>query len=383
MKKYDYIIIGAGLYGVHTAAILSKGKYRVLIIEIDNEIFSRATYINQARLHNGYHYPRSMSTAEKSIRYFNRFYKDFKFAINDQIEKIYAISSVYSYTYKDAFATFCKNAGIRCDNIDIKKYFNDTFIEAAFLTKEFSFDAIKIKRYYLDTLRKQDVEIKYSSTIKTIIKESSTYLVQLENGELLVTNGIINTTYASINQILKMMDEQPLMVKYEICEMILCKSPPIIHNTGLTVMDGPFFSYMPFGFPGYHSLTSVSFTPHAVSFDQEPTFECQNINNKCSSRILQNCNTCHAKPDTSFYMMKKIAKKYLKDEIPIEYEASLFAIKPILRTSEIDDSRPTVIIKHSEEPFSISVLSGKINTFYDIDEFLYEESGIIDNNPHF
>ena len=45
-------------------------------------------------------------------------------------------------------------------------------------------------------------------------------------------------------------------------------------------------------------------------------------------------------------------------------------MKPILLSSEIDDSRPTVIRVLSESPTFVSVLSGKINTVYDLDEVL-------------
>ena len=37
-----------------------------------------------------------------------------------------------------------------------------------------------------------------------------------------------------------------------------------LKNIGITVMDGPFFSIMPFGQTGLHSLTSVTFTPHMI-----------------------------------------------------------------------------------------------------------------------
>ena len=50
--------------------------------------------------------------------------------------------------------------------------------------------------------------------------------------------------------------------------------------------------------------------------------------------------------------------------------SSMFSMKPILKASEIDDSRPTVIRRHSVNPTFISVLSGKINTVYDLDEVL-------------
>ena len=49
-------------------------------------------------------------------------------------------------------------------------------------------------------------------------------------------------------------------------------------------------------------------------------------------------------------------------------------MKPILKASEIDDSRPTVVRVHSQNPTLVSVLSGKINTVYDLDQVL-EEGG--------
>ena len=60
----------------------------------------------------------------------------------------------------------------------------------------------------------------------------------------------------------------------------------------------------------------------------------------------------------------------MKDEFGFEYATSLFSMKPILKASEIDDSRPTVIKQYSSNPTFISVLSGKINTVYDLDEVI-------------
>ena len=68
-KKIDKIIIGAGLYGLYAAEYSSKKGEEVLVLEYDREPFSRATYINQARVHMGYHYPRSLTTAIKSAGY--------------------------------------------------------------------------------------------------------------------------------------------------------------------------------------------------------------------------------------------------------------------------------------------------------------------------
>ena len=42
-------------------------------------------------------------------------------------------------------------------------------------------------------------------------------------------------------------------------------------------------------------------------------------------------------------------------------------------TSESDDPRPPVIRKSSEKPTFVGVLSGKINTVYDLDEVLSDD----------
>ena len=68
-----------------------------------------------------------------------------------------------------------------------------------------------------------------------------------------------------------------------------------------------------------------------------------------------------------------LAKKYILDDYKFKYKRSLFSMKPILINSEIDDSRPTVIKKYSEHPTFVGVLSGKINTVYDLDEVLNDD----------
>lgn len=57
MERWDKIIIGAGLYGLYAALFCGKRGERVLVLEGEDAPFRRATYINQARVHMGYHYP--------------------------------------------------------------------------------------------------------------------------------------------------------------------------------------------------------------------------------------------------------------------------------------------------------------------------------------
>lgn len=366
-KEYDYIILGGGLYGLYTATILDK-KNKIAILEIESDIFTRATFVNQARVHNGYHYPRSMSTAVKSSKYFDKFSKDFSFAINNKFKKIYSIAKSYSYTSGDQFIKFCKNSNIPCKEIHLPDFINDDTIEASFETEEYAFDAIKIKEYFLKRIDKNDNIDLFLSTYPTQVKiKNNKYLIDTNTKKQFITKNVINTTYASTNQISQLFNLDKFKIKYEICEIIICDVNKEIKNIGFTIMDGPFCSLMPFGLTGKHSLTSVTFTPHKTSFEDLPKFDCQKENKLCTNIHLENCNTCPARPKTAWNYMSQIAKKYLKN-IDIKYIDSYFAIKPILKASELDDSRPTVIKTLSNNPSFKTVLSGKINTIYDLNK---------------
>jgi len=371
LERYDKVIIGAGLYGLYSALFCCERGQNVIVLECDPTPFRRATYINQARVHQGYHYPRSISTAMKSAGYFERFNKDYDFCINREFEKVYATSSQYSWSDGEQFKNFCKAANIPCEELHPERFFKAQMCDGAFLTREYTYDAGILKDYFLEKLNLyKSVEIKYGVNIKRIERLQDAYAVFTDEEEYR-TGFLLNATYAGTNQILDMVGYEKFGIKYELCEIILCDVNKKLKRYGFTVMDGPFFSIMPFGKTGLHSLTSVTFTPHTTSYNEIPTFSCQEKSKGfCSAFRLGNCNDCQAKPETAFPYMANLVRKYLRDEFEFTYRSSLFSMKPILMSSEIDDSRPTVIRTYSKKPAFVSVLSGKINTVYDLDEVL-------------
>ncbi len=373
---YEKIIIGAGFYGLYSALHCGRKGQHVLVLECDPTPFSRATYINQARVHQGYHYPRSLSTAIKSAGYFERFNRDYGFCINRAFDQIYATSSTFSWCDGQQFLQFCRAAGIPCEELHPGRFFQPGMCDGAFLTREYTYDAGMLRDYFVAQLaRLKNVEIRYAVQINEIHRLQDSYEVEaLEgSGDRVEYRApfLLNATYAATNTILDLLGYEKFKIKYELCEIILCEVNDELSNYGFTVMDGPFFSIMPFGSTGLHSLTSVTFTPHATSYDSLPTFACQKQRlGWCFPTSLGNCNDCPAKPETAFPYMASMARKYLREEYKFTYKASLFSMKPILMSSEIDDSRPTVVRVYSRKPTFVSVLSGKISTVYDLDEVL-------------
>jgi len=368
---YDKIIIGGGFYGLYSALFAGMHGNSVLLLEQESLPFARATYVNQARVHMGYHYPRSISTALKSKGYFDRFNRDFDFCIVNEFEQIYSVSSAFSWTDSVQFTKFCRDADIFCSQVYYDRYFKPDMCNGAFLTKEYAYDATILKDYLLEKIKEHsNIELQFDVKISAIENDGKYFIIKTDESEH--TSGfVLNATYASVNQIHALLGYEPFKIKYELCEIILCSVSDNFRNLGLTVMDGTFFSIMPFGKTGYHSLTSVSFTPHQTSYDECPTFDCQKKSDGyCCPSVLGNCNLCSVKPQTAYPYMSQLAKKYLRDELRFEYVTSLFSMKPILKASEIDDSRPTVIKKLCDKPAFYSVLSGKINTVYDLEDIL-------------
>ena len=216
MERYDSIVIGAGIYGLYAAHICAKKGQRVLVLERDSNAFMRATYINQARVHMGYHYPRSKMTAAKSAHYFKRFCEDYGFCIKSDFKQIYAMSSALSWTNASAFQKFCVDLDIPCERIDEKKYIKSGLCDSAFITEEYTYDAMILRDYFVNNLMESGyVEILYNQNIEKIEEVDQQWIVT-ESNKKYTTSFIINATYASINEIQNMIGFEPYNIKYPI-----------------------------------------------------------------------------------------------------------------------------------------------------------------------
>ena len=148
----DYAIIGGGIFGVYAALFLAKKGKKVVIIEKEKQLFKKASIVNQARLHSGYHYPRSIATAVMSDENKARFSTDHKAFIHTEFEKYYGIERNASFTDSRQFERFCSYLNIRCDRIDFHPLFNYDSLDALYQTTEYTFDPILIAQYYIKQL---------------------------------------------------------------------------------------------------------------------------------------------------------------------------------------------------------------------------------------
>ena len=138
--------------------------------------------------------------------------------------------------------------------------------------------------------------------------------------------------------------------------MALMQMPNSIKNIGITVMDGPFFSIMPFPARELHTLSHVRYTPHFSWLDERGL----NPYDKLSNYGKQ----------TRVDRMVRDVQRYIPDLEKAEYRDSLFEIKTILVKNETDDGRPILFEEYPNLPGLHSVLGGKIDNIYDVLEKL-------------
>ncbi len=372
-KKYDFVIVGGGIFGCFAALYLAKKGLRVCILEKEKELFKKASIVNQARLHSGYHYPRSVATAVMSDDNKARFTKEHEAFINFKFEKYYAIDRFGSLTDAAQFERFCDYISIKCKPVNKHPLFNFHRLESLYTTTEYTFDPILIAEFYKEKLQEaSSIEIRKSIRILNAISNKNYWNIEVQNleneaVEIIESPNVINATYSGSNGINQQFGVDEINLMHEISEIAFVTSPQL-KNIGLTIMDGQFGSLMPYGKSELLSLSSVAYTHHKVSFENTPQFDCQNENPTCQPNFLSNCNFCHAKPISNQRKMISQISHYFSNEVNLNYFTSLFTIKSKLKANYIDDGRPTEISCLQENPHFYCIFAGKINSIYEIEK---------------
>lgn len=357
----DAVIIGGGFYGAAIAIYLAKqrGLERILVVEREPALLTRASYNNQARVHNGYHYPRSFTTAYRSRVNLPKFVRDWPEAVKQDFTKLYAIARRNSKVTAKQFGRFCRDIGAKIQPAEpvLRALFEPRLIEDVFLVEEYVFDAAKLAGWAERELHEYGVQIRFETRVTTISNGPQGRLLVVAHpdggaDELISCRYVFNCTYSGLNQFKGDFPGTRTGLKQEITEMALMQVPPALQGLGVTVMDGPFFSMMPFPPRGLHTLSHVRYTPHLHWNDEQGIDPYQRLNDyERGTRVDR--------------MVRDVAR-YMPAIFDAKYVDSLFEVKTVLAKNEGDDGRPILFEKHAELPGCYSVLGGKIDNIYDV-----------------
>ncbi len=374
-NTYDFVILGGGIFGCYAALYLAGKGARVALVEKEKHLFKKASLVNQARLHSGYHYPRSLATAAMSDEHKARFTEEHKAFVNTTFEKYYAIEHYGSFTDAAQFERFCDYLHVRCERVYDHPLFNYDRLEAVYRTEEHSFDPVLLREYYKGQVEKHPgISLFTDARVQQAQTDGTAWVLTVEQGEKrfeLRAGVAVNATYAASNAVNRLFGAPDIELTHEISEIAFVDAP-LFRNKGLTVMDGPFGSIMPYGLSGLLSLSSVAYTHHNISYNNVPHFDCMqpDIDPACRPEAPGICTDCARRPESNARKMLGQMTRYFSNAVQFEHLFSYFTIKSKLKASYIDDGRPTEISLLRDTPKLYCLFAGKINSIYEVEKIL-------------
>jgi glycine/D-amino acid oxidase-like deaminating enzyme len=353
--QYDYVVIGGGFYGCCLALYLRSISARVLVVEAGPRLMNRASRVNQARVHTGFHYPRSAGTAVKSMLLHRRFLADFPDAVVDDFQMLYAIARRRSKVTAKKFHRMFRDMGapIEPATASHRALFNPDLVEDVFACYEVAFDHAILGKQVAARMADAGIEVRLETGLVGLSDHRSGVVVALSDGSEVTARYAFNITYAQINAVLAKAGLPGARLKHEIAELALIEPPRELEKIGVTMMDGSFFSTMPYPSESLYSLTHVRYTPHESWID--------NPQARDPYRHFASLD-----PETRYAFMLRDAQRYMPCFAGATYRRSIYDVKTVLLKNEGDDGRPILYHRKPESSAVISILGGKIDNIYDL-----------------
>jgi len=351
-KKKSIAIAGAGFFGLSTAIYLANKNYKVKIFEKNSQAMQEASLLNQARVHGGYHYPRSLVTAARSRANYSRFITDYNDAIANDFSSLYAVARESKVSAKK-FLRLMKLIGAPIDKYigPLTEMFDQSLITDLFVVNEVSFNSDTLMRIATEQATSLGVEIVYGcevTEIKNVERNGQSEISLRANSKSYSFDYAILCTYGNLD-FARVELSRPNFV-YEVCELVRVKPPEIFQSLAITIMDGPFWSLTPWPVFGEHVLTHVRHTPHA------------RFNNIQEARKFMKEQT-----NSRAELMLRDASRFLPPLSKTQIIGNEKVVKTILQTRDYDDARPIHIQSNRHV---ISILGSKIDHIFEIEDIL-------------
>jgi hypothetical protein len=347
-KKFNIVVIGCGIFGAEIALKASSKGLSVKVFEANEDILLGASMNNQNRLHLGFHYPRDIETGIQSIRGFDLFKKKYEKCIQSNFLNTYFIADNNSFTNIDEYLIFCKELGIPFKNINSKDLpIRLEGVGSGISCDEVVYDCEILRDIVKESIKYNNINISLKSRVDEIGKIDNLFTLKTTSGEEVDADVVINATYGASNYLTEQLGILVPERQYEYTVVPIIELD--IDRIGVTIMDGPFLTILPFGttnkFLLYHVDLSV--------IDSE-------VSTKLNLEWLVKETSPLSKIDKEEYFNMMIDQ--CKNFIPVLKNSKLIDFlegpRMVLPRSEHSDARPSLITNTNNY---IEVFSGKID----------------------
>lgn len=263
-------VLGAGFYGAHIATALIAAGHEVEVHEIADRVFAGASGAIPARIHQGFHYPRSRITRAACLEHRDAFMAAYGHLTRAVPVNLYAIARDESLVDFDQYVSTLRG---EVDFIPVRpEEFGLHECEGAVLTGE---------RHIVTDLARAEFEDRLAGRIEF---GRPAGLVDDPAWDLTIDCTFCANDAAGVD-------------RYEPCVVLLLKGPT---DKAVTIMDGPFGSLYPWREElGLSSLSSARWSPFSK--------ECRTWNHASAVLSRQGPNEVHAR---ALLMISAMARHY-------------------------------------------------------------------------
>jgi hypothetical protein len=319
-------VVGGGVFGCTIAVDLARAGIEVDLFEAQSDILMGATDRCQARLHRGYHYPRSDSTAQAARDGFDRFRARYPQAVT---------STRHHYLVAEGSAVTPEDYLAFCDRLDLPYEVLERPVYA-------------LKSVAL-TVRVPEAFVDVDMLRRLLRRDLAQAGVTVHCGRPMTeVDGYDLTVWATYGQ------PWPRPLRYEVCEVAHLQLGRFAGDS-FVVVDGPFVSLDPHR--GHYALYDVEHSVHHANVGMAPEIPDE-------YRDLVRASGPRPSPLSRFDAMVESASRFLWGMNPgglgvCIYAGSRWSVRAVLPDVDGTDERPTLIERDGNNVF---VLSGKIGT---------------------
>lgn len=324
-------VIGGGLFGATAAIHLARAGHAVHLYDAKADLMCGATAATYARLHRGYHYPRSAETGRESRAAEASFRAEYGEAVIDGGKQAYIVAEGGHVT-PSQYRAFLEGENLQ------------------FFQEGNRFDVVE-PRVNLTSLvtcvRRKVAEAGVTARLGTRVTKRT--VEGLRDG----FDRIVVASYSRLNAVLGMLGCEIAEYKFQVVEKPVVELPPSLRNTSIVVIDGPFGCIDPLDDTPFHVLGHVRETIHAenVGYGADIPEHLMPVLDKA------------VRPDwahTKFASVAECLSRFVPAVAGAKHVASTLTVRAVLAGVEKTDARPTLVERMNGQV--IKVFSGKLGT---------------------
>ncbi len=326
-------VVGGGLFGCTAALTLARAGHDVHLYEAKASLMNGATAHTFARLHRGYHYPRSPETGRESREAEASFRAEYGDSVIDTGRQLYVVPDHdYNHINPDTYHAFLVQEGLR--------FYRTGNV---FRVIEPRLDLAHLQRQVRAKLDVSNVKVHLATTP--------------DGAELrLDFDRIVLATYASLNLSLLDFGLPPEPYRFQVVERPLVFLPSDFHGTSIVVIDGPYGCLDPLDDSTIHMLGHVTHSIHT-----ETTSFWPHVPLSLAHFIGGGMIPAHELDGiTRFSSIVESLGQWVANLDKAEHIGSTFVVRAVPAYVEDTDQRPTLVERLNEQV--VRLFSGKLGT---------------------